>query len=736
MTNSLIQPKGSVSKETNIQSIARITGSKIEEVKYLEDGLDIAGLKFVYDSSTETIWKLNGNETGMVDSWNIVDESTIIIVTNISSYQINILEQIILSNDDAAGKIGTSNGLSVQKNLDNISNNITLDTGGVLKDALKFITPEMFVINNEKYIHGTTLDAVPYLQAAIDYGKTNNLPVVLSQRYPCITFPQTYELPRDDGTVYPGWITAGTDQNIDPEPIYTMRAAIRLYNDSVIIGTNMQTTGIRGNWSKTSGPYDLNGTIGVFISGDSGKDGYVRYHMHDLNISGFMIGRLCEGISAFSTEDNLQISSCGITGIFQGEDAVERGFIKLWYNIAGDVFGGQWLTRNYAYASTYLPPYPASDIYRAGWNDSSFTEKYHYYGDTSLNFTHTAYSSLDNFFNTYFFKTANSITTANGGRLSNNKQTGVWPLGEYKGITGRAKTVYSRYGREILNCNILEAKIMWSPRTPFYHTSQSGSWVGNSKIGNVILERVGIINYAAGNTTGNRFNVDNVDPWDPSQNFFPAMVCRGNIGCMDVTRSGHVQQSVSNEINPIVTGGQIHRQYRRSDDTSSYSMLTLQEFKNSWVSKYVFNSSYAFVQPLVFTSSNAQFKYDYGTFTPVLQIAGSYITLTEATGIYHRFGDIIRIHIRLRNSNLTINTAGPFRISGLPFISSSIQTGYTKGSVFTPQATGVTLIPLVTPSTDVLTILKDSAGTSFSHPAGTFDFSFHADFDYVISFNS
>ena len=735
MTN-LIQPKGSVSKETNKQSIARLYGYKDSEIAYLEENLDLTGIKCVFENDTQTIWYLSSASSGTVDSWTLIDDKTLTIMTSSGNINASMYEFFNGDNDIPASKISTTNGLTVQENIDKISESIKINTGGEIKDAIQFVTPEMFIIDDQYYVHGTTLDAVPYLQAAIDYGHTNNLPVVLSQRYPCISFPQTYELPRDDGTVYPGWITAGTDSNIAPEVLYTMKAAIRLYNDSVIIGTNMQTSGIRGNWSKTSGPYDLTGTIGVFISGDSGKDGYVRYHMHDINISGFMIGRLCEGTSAFSTEDNLQISSCGISGIFQGEDAVDRGFIKLWYNIGGDVFGGQWLTRNYAYASTYLPPYPAGDIHRSGWNDSSFTEKYHYYGDTSLNFTNNAYTQLDIFFNTYFFKTANSATTSDGGRLSNSKQPGVWPLGVYRGVTGRAKTVYSRYGREILNCNILEAKIMWSPRTPFYHTSQSGSWVGNSKIGNVILERVGIINYAAGNTTGNRFNVDNVDPWDPSQNFFPAMVCRGNIGCMDVTRSGHVQQSVSNEINPTVTGGQIHRQYRRADDTSSYSMLTLQEFKNSWVSKYVFNSSYAFVQPLVFTSSNAQFKYDYGTFTPVLQIAGSNITLTEATGIYHRFGDIIRIHIRLRNSNLTINTAGPFRISGLPFISSSIQTGYTKGSVFTPQATGVTLIPLVTPSTDVLTILKDSAGTSFSHPAGTFDFSFHADFDYVISFNS
>lgn len=631
--------------------------------------------------------------------------------------QFNIITQDILQESTTAQGIGIA-------------------AGGSVEDALQFITPEMIRINGNRYLHGVTADAVPFLQAAIDYGHQHNLPVFLSERYPCTSFPQTFELPRDDGTVYPAWVTAGTDANISPEPLQTMKAALRLYNDSFLFGHNMQTTGIRGDWSKTSGPWDNTGTIGIIISGDSGKDGYVRYHLHNLQISGFTIGRVCEGTSAFSTEDNLQIASCGISGVFQGEDSVDRGFIKLWYNLAGDVFGGQWLTRNHAYSSAYLPPYPATDIHRAGWNDSSFTEKYHYYGDTGLSWTAPQYAAIDTFFDTYFFKSANSAKTADGGRTSNSTQPGVWPMGDYKGVSGRAKTVYSRYGREILNCNIEEAKVMWSPRTPFYHTAQPGSWVGNSKIGSLILERVGIIDYSQGDKVGNRFNVDNVDPWDTNQTTFPAMACRGNIACMDVTKSGAVQQSVINEQNPKVTGGQIHGVYRKLGATGGTSLLTLQEYVNSWVSKYVFNSDYAFMQPTQFTASGARFQYDYGTFTPTVTVAGSSVTLTDARGVYHRFGDIIRVHIRLRNSSLNIPIQGPFSIGGLPFTAASVQEGYTKGSVFTGAATGKTLIPLVTPGTNTLTILADSSGVTFQHPAGAIDFTLHADFDYVVPFNT
>lgn len=43
---------------------------------------------------------------------------------------------------------------------------------------------------------------------------------------------------------------------------------------------------------------------------------------------------------------------------------------------------------------------------------------------------------------------------------------------------------------------------------------------------------------------------------------------------------------------------------------------------------------------------------------------------------------------------------------------------------------------LVTSETNILTILSDSSGATYQHPTGTFDFTFYADFDYVVSFNS
>lgn len=122
MANNLIQPKGSVSKETNIQSIARITGVKISEVKYLEDGLDVTGLKYLYDSSTETIWTLTGTEVGKIISWTI-NNDILTLNTTVNNYSLN------------------------KFNVYTIANNVSILPSGTVQDSINYITPEMFYTN-------------------------------------------------------------------------------------------------------------------------------------------------------------------------------------------------------------------------------------------------------------------------------------------------------------------------------------------------------------------------------------------------------------------------------------------------------------------------------------------------------------------------------------------------------------------------------------------------------------
>lgn len=619
---------------------------------------------------------------------------------------------------------------------------VGVEQGGDVQDLLRFVTPESMTVDNEKYLHGVTADATKFIQAAIDYGNVNNVPVLLTRMYPCISAPVEFNLPYDDGTVYPAWVGSG-DANIAPETPVKAKAALRAYDNTIIIGKNHHTCGIIGNFSKAAGPWDHTSAMGIYLAGDSGPDQYIKYSFSNFSISSFFIGLWVDGTIDRCVEDSMRISGCAIPACYQGADSLEQsGLTHYRSNLGGPVFGGRWLTRNHAYASQYLPPYPASDIHRAGWNDSYHCEKFHYYGDTTLNWTHPAYAAVDTWFDTYVFKSANSAPTASGGRLSNNQQPGVYPVDTYKGVTGRARTIYSRYGREILHCNIQEAKVLWSPRTPFHQSAQfvgpDKSYVGNSKIGTVILERVGIINYSAGDVAGNRFNVNNVDPYEPTLTVFPAMATRGNIFAMDIVKGGAVQTAPINEYQGSSIGaGMNYMSQRNSGDATSYRMLGLQERNGtSLTDKYVFNRDYAFVQPLTFSASNARFKYDYGTFTPSMTVGGVSVTPSSIIGVYHRFGDIIRCDIRVRSSTLVIGTPGAIVISGLPFTAATIQEGSSKGNAIVSTATGVFVAPLVTPGTTNVTFIRSSAQELYSQAAGTFDFTLQTSFDYVVPFNA
>lgn len=68
------QPGGSVSKDVNKQSIARVFGVKLNEVSYLRVGLIIDSYKIIYEKVSQTCW-YRGNVTGSVISWSVSSNS-------------------------------------------------------------------------------------------------------------------------------------------------------------------------------------------------------------------------------------------------------------------------------------------------------------------------------------------------------------------------------------------------------------------------------------------------------------------------------------------------------------------------------------------------------------------------------------------------------------------------------------------------------------------------------------
>lgn len=91
------QPGGSVSKDVNKQSIARVYGVKMSEVAYLKAGLLLDSYKVLYDKTTQTCWQ-RGNATGTTITWQ-VSGSSLNLVTTAGSFELRLLN--ILANLDS-----------------------------------------------------------------------------------------------------------------------------------------------------------------------------------------------------------------------------------------------------------------------------------------------------------------------------------------------------------------------------------------------------------------------------------------------------------------------------------------------------------------------------------------------------------------------------------------------------------------------------------------------------------
>lgn len=90
----LIQPKGSVSKEINRQSIARIYGMKIDDVGYINKQDNISSFKVLYSEEDQQMFE-RGTATGVPTSWSITNGSLQLTTSDgvfVLDRQINVLD--------------------------------------------------------------------------------------------------------------------------------------------------------------------------------------------------------------------------------------------------------------------------------------------------------------------------------------------------------------------------------------------------------------------------------------------------------------------------------------------------------------------------------------------------------------------------------------------------------------------------------------------------------------------
>lgn len=591
---------------------------------------------------------------------------------------------------------------------DTLRQNLGSGDGAKLVGGIGFVSPEMF-----GYLHGVTPDAVPYFQAAVDEGHARGLPVQLTGKYYATTYPQKVTLPGDDGTAYPGWVTAGNDANIAAEHENHIYAAIRLYPDSVIIGDSMQNCALIGDWDSDTPVINNNQHIGYFISGDS-SDGYIRPQLVNHGVRNFFIGRYGNGVLDRSTEDNFLIRDCCLTGWFMGADSVCNGFVVARDCFTGDAYGGAWTQRNAAVTIPYLPPYPAAEIFKVGWVDAIRYTKYHFYGKPRL--FGPADEAIDTWFDTYIYKSANSARTSAGGRLTNNTASG-YSARSFPGIAGRAFTVLSRYGRAVNGVCLDDVKVLGTHRVPFYTDAGSYNVIHTSYV-----EKTCLVDTTTTTIAGNQFYTDYQDPWNPSLTKAPAMVCEGGITVDRTVVSAGVATHPFSQKPATINGPLIINPFR--DDTEDYSTAQIAEWNSAegkTVYLYDWRRQYSVQRPIrFFDNTQEAFQYYKGVWTPVVKCGSEVVTLNTTVGTYRRSGRLVHATFRIETTSMALTTGGAVVISGLPFTVAALSDGgLTVSPIICSRAGSAIIIAQTNPTTKEILLLTNSSPAVFSITGGT-----------------
>lgn len=438
------------------------------------------------------------------------------------------------------------NDLTLRSQLASASGAEMVKRGAASLDAILEVFPEQFGAIDHRY--DESFDSGPAFRAAIAYLDSRGGGVIQlrDRQYNVRSVGETtYTLPYDDGTVAPGFIAMGGDENINPEPVVEMPVFLDVPSNVGFRGYNPNIANIDFGWSYADGGIGTEQAIGIVFRTDK-KDrmtGFVRgTELTGFSIRRAFIGFVTDGI-LYSHQNwgNVNFRLCGIPGIWQGIDSIQfTGLFSVEVCYAGLVIGGMWLHRNNTTAGgEWLPPYaPGTDVYALGWGDAfnmpKLTASYSdQYGDR--------HRAIDKFFDDFFFKEKNSKKTRDGGRLSNNvngssARPDLTPE-KYRGICHRALSIFSRYLRGNCNLRISDLKVWGCSRVPVLSTSVTGNdWFG--RVEHAYSERTGFINPNAPYSPENDFYINGNDTYNADRTKLPAAVVEGAMGAVQMCLQG------------------------------------------------------------------------------------------------------------------------------------------------------------------------------------------------------
>lgn len=610
------------------------------------------------------------------------------------------------TSNDAAHFVSVGDA-ALRQNLGSGEGTEYIGSGLTTLDKLLRVNIRQFGAHSRTEAGYETFDSRAATQSAIEYvrGQGGGEVYFPEGDWYCSSLTEPAVLPGDDGTVAPAFIATGNDQNIDPETVTTMYAALRSYHKVTLVGAGEGVTTISGDWDINTGAISPAAGIGIYF-GATSKSKNITYGLRGITLKNFFIGRYVDGISENSHEDDLYILNCGISGIIQGQERCISGKIIIAGCYSGDVIGGHWTQRNNSQNAANIPPYPATDVQLLGWADASPVDNY-------IASQHSVawgerHVAIDNFFDTYFFKSANSRTTANGGRLSNTSDnTGVIP--QWYGIAGRARTVLSRYGRQINNMDIFNLKLLRQHRTPIYVSTSAG----RNPVHQAYIEGIGLVNPNLPAGTGNYFGIDVADPLRPERSGIGYLLGEGGAQLDFFTTASNNQHAPLISSNKVKSAPETALTYLSSmADSGEVDRATVWDGTSTDI-RYLRNFSSAFSQPIAFSLGGPTFRYAVGYFTPKLLVGGNQLSLSVARGYYVRNGNTITASVQFQSAGSVTLAAGEIVISGLPFVipDGVISVHHGQVTLFSLAAAGVVALPLFNEATTTITLTKDTRGT-------------------------
>lgn len=567
------------------------------------------------------------------------------------------------------------------------------------------------LLRNEITVTGVDLtgviDATLAIQNAIDYANAHGIATVRlpAGRYKVQSYTNQIRLPGDDGTVFPAWVTAGTDSNIAAEPINYMYSALKLYSGIKLVGDGMNSTILDGGWTIASSPINISSGIGIWYYTADMQSDHDAGGLKDLTLQNFFIPRYGTGCTVDTEEDNIKLKRVGIAGIFQAKERCKTGFIYVDQAYAGDVVGGQWWYRSDALTVAYMPPYPAPQIYLTGWMDACITEQYWYI--QYLTTWGSRHEAIDTFFDTYFFKNANNVRYASGGRLSNNSAGGS--VNTFRGISGRAFSMLARYGQQPNANTFINLKTYGTHRTAFYTGDNAVNSGSMNNIQSAYIERSGLVNALGSIGTGNYFGIDYVDPLNSSRVGIGYSVVEGFFGMGGILRSTGQPASYGN-FRSYHQESSATRKTLFIDSISDSNLLHYEEVYDKTGASAVplrWYSDKGYIPPVMFNNGSRLFSFVHNTFTATLLSTSTVIT--TGTGYYCRKGNEITLRVAFSIPQALLPSINGFiRISGLPYAMSSI--GYSHGSVRWPAfVDGTRINPQIDPGASLIKLFVDSA---------------------------